>query len=89
MSEKLKNQKGGQTDVKTKIIDFDPLDTKTRKDDDGWNTMQFYGKTDGDEAKYESQADEKLSLEAQKGITNFRARKLGKMMIQAATVNVA
>lgn len=92
MSEKLKTQKGGKSDVKMNaIIDFAPLETKTRKDDkESWNSMQFYGESDIGEADYVSPSDEKVTAGARERILQFqKARSLGKKAIEAAMLNVA
>ena len=46
---------GETADVKVEgVIDYQPLDTADRDDDNAWNVMKFYGESDGAESDYES-----------------------------------
>ena len=78
MSEKIKINTGENTDVKCekcKIINFRPLNTKDRKDDEVWNSMEFMCKSDEEESDYESPGA--VSEEAEKKIASLRVRLFG------------
>lgn len=75
MKNNIKTKTGEKTDVKSNIIDFSALDTKSREDDEAWNAMKLYGMDDEKEASYES--PKRVSAEAEQKISLLRARLFG------------
>lgn len=88
MSNTIKIKTGEETDVKTKrkIIDYSPLDTESREDDNAWNSMQFMCENDEKEAEYES--PDEVSLEAKKNISRARAKLIGVRMVEIMNMKV-
>lgn len=87
MSKKIKTKIGEKTDVKCKIINFRPLSTKDRKDDEVWNSMEFMCESDEKEAKYES--PEEVSAEAEQKISSLRAKLFGAKIRDIYNMKVA
>lgn len=84
MSEKI-NINQGDTDVKSKIIDFSTLETMSREDDmTTWNAMQLFGEDDGKEAKYQS--PKQASKEA---LRKLKGAKIGAKIFGAFDTKVA
>lgn len=77
MSEIINTNTGEQTNVKSEaIIDYRPLDTVTRDDDNVWNVMQYMGKTDEEEAE---QGSARVELDSEAEI--FKRRRVGRVAI--------
>lgn len=87
MSNKINTKTGEKTDVKCKIINFRPLSTKDRKDDEVWNSMEFMCKNDEEEAGYEP--PEEVSAEAEQKISSLRARLFGARIKDIYNMKVA
>lgn len=83
MSEKINTKRGEQTDVKDEqIIDFSPLDTASREDDEAWNVMKFYGESDDAEGAYQPPV-EKSQKELEAILKRAKAAKIGESILAA------
>ncbi len=59
MRNNINTKIGGSTDVKgNKVIDYKPLETKDRSDDEAWDSLKFLGESDTDELNYTPKAQE-------------------------------
>ncbi len=86
MSNNTKNQKGVKTNVKhKKVINFRPLDTKSRKDDAIWNAMELYGDSDENEQNYVS-SKKKLTKKQERRIADFKRERMKTMGIKILSV---
>ena len=81
MSNKTKTNTGENTNVKkTKIINFRPLDTKSRKDDQIWNAMELYGDSDFAESKYKQSVE--VDAKKMESIRRRANRMFGRRILQ-------
>ncbi len=86
MSSNTKTKKGEKTNVKSeKVINFRPLDTKTRKDDNIWNAMELYGDSDEMEQNYES-STKKLTKNQERRIAEFKRERMKIMGIKVLSI---
>lgn len=76
MSNKTKHKKGEKTNVKrSRVIDFRPLNTKSRKDDNAWNALKLYGDSDEEEQDY-TPTVKKLTKRQEQKIARFKKERM-------------